>query len=461
MNKITLIFALTLFVSCSNPDESYRPFYGFWEGPHPTDLNKKFYVRIALADSCTVQGYWTEYGLYSSSFEIDSLHIQSNTISFYVPNWNCTYRGELSGQVISGGFACPGEALDSVRLIKNDTIKAVLTEALPGCLDSNFKYNCKTPPNLNDGLQVAHPQSQNELEFIDKLLPEILNGYYGRINSFLLLKNKRLVCEEYFYGYKRSTLHQAESSTKSITSLLVGIVIDKGFITDLNEPVADILDAQGFDQRITVKHLLSMTSGLEPNDADLINSEDRIKTVLSRQLNNVPGTVFQYDGGNTELLGAIIKKKTGEFADAFARKFLFEPLNISHYNWEFGKQNGYPCMAGSLLLTPREMIKIGLLVLNKGSFNEQTVISQKWIEKSTSFKTHTNISGDDYAYQWWNITLESEGEKYPCIWANGWGSQFIYIFPTLDAVIVTTGHNYEFDSWAITSGIEKYLYLLN
>ena len=120
-------------------------------------------------------------------------------------------------------------------------------------------------------------------------------------------------------------------------------------------------------------------------------SNDRIATILSRELNYEPGTKFQYDGGNTELLGAIIKKKTGMYADEFAREYLFDPLQITHYNWKIGRQNGYPCMAGSLEILPRDLAKIGLMVLNKGRFNGQQVVSADWIEQSTSFKTHTHI----------------------------------------------------------------------
>jgi len=460
MQKIVLLFVLVFSISSCIRQEPCSLFTGFWEGPHPDNSDKKFYVQILPGDSCRVRGYWTEKNFYSSSFEIDSLNVWQDNISFYVPNWNCTYHGKLTGKLISGGFDCPGEAFDSVRLQKNDTISTFLSEALSGCLDPDYQYNYEIPEDLNDGLHVAKPHTEGESEFINELLPKIISGDYGRLNSFLLLKNNQLICEEYFYGYKRNTLHHTESSSKSITSLLVGIAVDKGFIEDLNEPLADILEDSDFDERITIEHLLTMTSGLTPNDYELISSKNRIETILSRKLNNVPGHLFQYDGGNTELLGAVIKKKIGMYADVFAQKYLFEPLHISQYCWNFGKQSGFPCMAGSLRITPRGMAKIGLLVLNKGTFNGERVVSEEWIVKSTSFKTHTNIPGDDYAYQWWNITLESEGEEYSCIWANGLGSQFIYMIPSLNVVIVTTGHNYEYDSWAISSGIAKYLHLL-
>ncbi|MDX8339659.1 serine hydrolase [Draconibacterium sp. IB214405] len=461
MFRFVSLFVFVAFCAACTPQNKSNSFAGFWEGPHPEDPNKKFYVQILDSDSTNAKGYWTDNGFYDSGFQIDSLKTTDKSIRFFVPNWNCTYLGEREGNFINGGFACEGDPFDSVRLVKNDKISRFLTDALPGCHEKDFKYHCQTPIQHDDLLQTSRIKRDGDSIFIYSLVPEIINGEYGRLNSFLLIKNNQLICEEYFYGFGENTLHQAESTTKSITSLLNGIAVDKGFVTDLNESVATILEAPDFDKWITLKHLLTMTSGLTPNDEELHFSNDRIKTILSRELNYEPGTKFQYDGGNTELLGAIIKKKTGMYADEFAREYLFEPLLITQYNWEIGKQNGYSCMAGSLEITPRELAKIGMLVLNKGKFNGQQVVSEEWIEQSTSSKTHTNVPEDDYAYQWWNLTLKAKGEEYPCIWANGFGSQFIYIFPTLDAVIVTTGHNYEFDSWAITSGIEKYLYLLD
>jgi len=107
------------------------------------------------------------------------------------------------------------------------------------------------------------------------------------------------------------------------------------------------------------------------------------------------------------------------------------------------------------------MAKIGLLVLNNGKFNNEEIISKQWIEESTTAKTTTHIEGDNYSYHWWNITLRSNQKNYVTIWANGLGSQFIYIIPALDIVIATTGYNYENDSWAITKGISEYLHLLD
>lgn len=112
-------------------------------------------------------------------------------------------------------------------------------------------------------------------------------------------------------------------------------------------------------------------------------------------------------------------------------------------------------------MRPVDMMKIGMMVLNQGRFGSEQVISSDWIRESTSVKTRTNIDGDDYGYQWWDIVLQSGQVKYKTIWANGMGSQFIYIIPELQVIIVTTGYNYENDSWAITQGISKYLHFLD
>ena len=118
-------------------------------------------------------------------------------------------------------------------------------------------------------------------------------------------------------------------------------------------------------------------------------------------------------------------------------------------------------MGGSLWMRPRDMAKIGLLVLENGKYDGQQIISADWIHRSTKVQVETHISTDAYAYHWWVVQLYSGSKKYETIWANGLGSQFIYIIPGLHVVIVTTGYNYENDSWAITEGISKYLHLLD
>lgn len=441
---------------------------GFWEGPHPENPDMKFYIQFEYRnDSLIARGYWAQNNFYQSGFRVDNAAITGNSVNFEIPGWGCSYSGTLTdNQHITGGFSCPDEPFDEVFLTRNNEIENYLVLPEPEMKDPSYQYKYHTPETMDDNIEVGGLRSANDSLFIYSLIPEILTGEYGRMNSFLMMKEGKLICEEYFYGYTVSNLHQIESCTKSITSLLTGIASDHNLITDLDEPIYEIFPAYerlkgvGYNA-ITIKHLLTMTSGFDPQNDQLFTSDNRIDFALKRELKYQPGTTFQYDGGNTEILGAIIKAKTKMFADEFAEQYLFNPLNINLYSWNLLKQDGFPSVGGSLRLRPRDMVKIGWLVIKGGNYKGKQLISERWISESTSVKTETHIPGDDYSYQWWNLKLASGPKSYRTIWANGWGSQFIFIFPELNTVIVTTGHNYENDSWAITNGLKKYLGLLD
>jgi len=446
---------------------SEKHFAGFWEGPHPEDEAKKFYIQVVSEqDSLQAEGFWTEDGFYLSEFEVDSLHVAGRNISFFVPGWGCRYEGILKGQGwVQGGFFCGQDPFDPVTLVKNDQIQNVLIHARPGCQMPDYAFRYQLPDQLNDGLDVPGSLPAGDSVFIYSLLPEIIAGDYGRINSFLLYHHNRLVCEEYFFGYTQNDLHPIESCTKSIASLLVGIAMDQGMIKDLDAPLFSYFPdyphlKNGLYRELNLSNRLSMTSVFDPLNDALFASDDRIDFALKRSLLGTPGNVFRYDGGNSEILGAVLRAATGEYADSFARRTLFQPLEIDQYDWDRFKQAGYPSMGGSLHLTPRGMTKIGALVLHMGRYKGNQIVSEPWIRESTSPKTKTHTE-ESYAYHWWNLELGEDPYRYQAIWANGWGGQFIYIVPELETVIVTTGHNYALDSWAITRGINKYLHGLD
>lgn len=462
--KLLMLF-LVLSIASQLPAQNNKV-CGFWEGPHPSDTTRKFYVEIKeKQNKLEARGYWTHDGHYNSAFQIDSASYANKRIKFYVPEWGCTYSGTLIGKKISGGFSCSNEPFDSVRLIKRDAICIALTEAKKKCHDSSYTYQYYPPVPFQDGLLTDPIQTISDSLFYNSLVNEIIKGKYGRLNSILFATNNKLVGEDYFYDYDAQSVHQVESCTKSITSLLIGIAKDKGFIHDLNQPIWEIfknypLLKEGNYKKITIRHLLTMSAGFENKNNELFQSDNPIAFALNRKLVNEPGKVFDYDGGCTELLGAILKIKTGMYANEFADKYLFEPLKITNYTWGLLGQTLYPSMAGALSLLPRDFMKIGLLVLNKGQYKDQKIVSEEWIAESTSRKIGSNIDGDDYGYQWWCIKFQTNKNTYDVIWANGWGSQFIFIVPKLDMVLVTTGQNYEFDSWAIREGVEAKLYFL-
>jgi len=307
---------------------------------------------------------------------------------------------------------------------------------------------------------------------------------YGEVHSMLIFKDNKLVFEEYLQGHKyqwdapyhhgewtiwnRKMLHGVKSVTKSITSTCIGIAIEHGFIKSVHQSIFDYLpehqhlNSNGKD-KITIEHLLTMTSGLEWDEwgtplsspkNDIIGLwffyDDPITGVLSRPLIHEPGTDFTYSGGGAIVLGEIIKNATNMKIDEFSRIYLFEPLGIDSSNWAIEFENGVIEAAGSLELTPRDMIKIGATFLNKGVWEDQQIVSEHWIKKcSTSYPGNhgiiipgVNAGRNGYSYSWWIKSYLKSGKRINMFNAGGWGGQEIMIFPELNTTVVFTGGNY-------------------
>ena len=245
-------------------------------------------------------------------------------------------------------------------------------------------------------------------DLIGKLLTQIRNGTYKNIHSILIVKDGKLVIEEYFPGqeedgrhraYRADTLHGIHSATKSINSILIGIAIDQKLIRGVDEKISTFfpehadLFADGKRDAICLKHLLSMTAGLswdewtnsysDPrNDHVAMNrSKDPVRYTLERPIVSAPGTRFVYSSGISIVLGEIIYKASGSRPDKFAERHLFGPLGISDYSW-LKYPNGVVQTGGGLSLRPRDMAKIGYLVLQGGRWHGKQIVSERWLEES-------------------------------------------------------------------------------
>jgi len=319
---------------------------------------------------------------------------------------------------------------------------------------------------------------------LQKAAEEIRQGKYGEVHAMLVFKDNNMLFEEYFPGHQykwdgpahhgewinwdKSMLHGVKSVSKSITSLCIGIAIDKGFIKSVDQSVFDYLpDHQQLKrdgkEKITIEHLLTMTSGLEwaewktalsSEKNDIVGiwfqDKDPVSFILEKPLANKPGSAFHYSGCNTILLGEIIRNDTQMELDMFAKEYLFKPLGIDSSIWGLRYKNGVIEAGGGLEIKPGDLVKIGALCLNKGSFKGRQIIAEKWIEKcSTPFSNNTNIfipghfSGSHgYAYSWWLKSYKKAGKEYNMLHAVGWGGQDLIIIPELNMVVVFTGGNY-------------------
>ena len=351
--------------------------------------------------------------------------------------------------------------------------------------DSSGQYTYQPPENTEDGFATGSLDEVNiKAAPIKRAVNEIYAGRFKEVHSMLIFKDNKLVLEEYFQGHQyqwdapyhhgewvtwdRNMPHRIMSVTKSITSTCVGIAIDHGFIESVHQSIFDYLPdhqhlkTDGKD-RITIEHLLTMTSGLEWDEwhaplssgkNDIVGiwfqDKDPVSFILERPLVDEPGTSYTYSGGNMIVLGEIIRNATKMGIDEFSRKYLFEPLGVDSSDWELRFKNGVIETGGSLVITPRDMAKIGVTFLNQGVWNGKQIISGQWVEKSaTSFPGNQgiNIPGEQsgrngYSYSWWIKTYFVSGKKINMYSAGGWGGQHIMVLPKINMVVVFTGGNY-------------------
>ena len=317
-------------------------------------------------------------------------------------------------------------------------------------------YDYTPPKGIDDGWKTAGLKSQDaDTSVVDNFLSQLKNEKH-KVHSILIIKDNQLKLEEYFNGFSMSKSHDLRSATKSIISLLIGIAVDKGLIKNIDDPISKYLKdpspTKNLDERknnITIRHLLTMSSGLDCNDWDktskgqedkVYRKKDWLQYTLNLPMDNEPGKESNYCSMGVVLLAEIISQCSGLPIEEFAEKYLFKYLNIKDAEWGHTSRKKVIASAKRLYLTPRDMAKIGQLVLNKGNWQGNQVVSEKWIQESTS--TKTKITGIDYGYLWWILPLNINGEIQSSIVATGNGGQYIIILPEINMVAVFTGGAY-------------------
>jgi CubicO group peptidase (beta-lactamase class C family) len=323
--------------------------------------------------------------------------------------------------------------------------------------DGKYPYHWayQIPKDQKDGLPVESIiNSGLDTGLIHKMIDRIVDGTYKDINSILLIRDGKLVLEEYFYGFTADSLHQLRSATKSFTSALTGIAIDKGLLKDTSQKIAQLF--KGYDlgddsrkQKIFIADLLTQRSGLACDDDDnnspgnetkIYPTGDWIKTILSLPMAGEPGKQASYCSGNVLLLDRIVEKVSGQSLHNFAAKNLFTPLGIRKFVWDFVPDQTHQESFGQLALRPRDMAKFGLLYLNQGQWNGKQVVSREWV--AASLHKQTDLRDLGYSYLWWCEDLRSGGKVFRGIAAKGNGGQRIFLWPDQHMIAVITASNY-------------------
>lgn len=267
-----------------------------------------------------------------------------------------------------------------------------------------------------------------------------------QLYSVIVSKNNKIIHQQYFNGQDSTTLFNDQSLTKSVTALLIGIAIDKGYIKSVDEKVVDFLselktDTDKRKQDITIRHIMNQASGFYHegiNVGALLNIPNPSGYVLKAPLVSEPGKIFRYNNAATHLLSIILTKSTGMDTRSFAQKFLFDPLGIINFDWKKMRDGYYDgCGLLSIRLRSVDMLKIGNLVLNKGVYHHQQIVPAKWITSVISpevtYKTEWGLDNSLYGLCWYHADYQGTKITY----ALGWGGQFMFIIPSLKAVIVT------------------------
>jgi CubicO group peptidase (beta-lactamase class C family) len=314
------------------------------------------------------------------------------------------------------------------------------------------------------------PDLYFDLSEMDKFNSYVESGI--PIDSLSIVKNGFLVYNKtYSDYYDKLDSHMLWSVTKSVTSLAFGVAVKMGLIESLDEKILDIFSDKNISninamkEAMSVKHLLQMRTGIDWDETetqiidpdnytrfefqevwnytelgwprednnlfDMYDSKDWVSYVLSLNVTSIPGTVFQYSTGVSHVLSAILQRKTSMTTEEFVKKHIFDPLGITTYHW-MKDPNGITVGGEGLYLLPEDMLKIGYLMLNNGTWNGNEIVTKEWVDDST-----TNY-GEGYGYQWW--VTDFTNDRY--FTAIGYGGQFIEIHPKHDAVIVITSRSY-------------------
>jgi CubicO group peptidase (beta-lactamase class C family) len=257
--------------------------------------------------------------------------------------------------------------------------------------------------------------------------------------------------------YKRGQLHTMQSVTKSVTSVLIGIAIQRGELRGVDGKILQYFDGMtiaNLDDRkraITVRDLLTMRAGFEWDEttvpytdpknscAQMERSQDWVQFAIDRPMAQNPGEAFLYNSGITELLAHILWKATGKQADDYAAEHLFRPLGISSYYWK-RTPTGIPDAEGGLYLTARDLAKIGYLYLNDGVWEGLRILPAGWVETSVAPIVNGPIGNQKYGYHWLATPYEGGFGVYAYA-ANGYGGQRLIVVPEFNLVAVFTGWN--------------------
>lgn len=367
--------------------------------------------------------------LVSGEGEYDEEHFPSRIHNAAIKIWDVITGNEIASLTGHKNVVCSVDfSSDGTKIVSGSWDWRVKLWGDFGSITSSYVDEWPTSTPEEQGMNST---TLNELfEYIDT--------WSDAIHGLCIMRHGVIVAEGYFssdyHQYIQEDKHQTHSVTKSFTSALIGIAIDQGLITDVNQRVLDFFPEMNFSnnnslkEEMTIEHLLTMRTGLDWPETDsgysgagdladqMLHSNNSVQFILDRPMVAAPGETWEYCSGATHLLSAIIQETTGQSTLEFAQKNLFSPLGIdpNEVIWDTDR-NGINRGHSNLFLSPRSLAKFGYLYLNEGMLDGIEIISKEWVEKSVTME----FGG--YGYCWWNDVFGH--------FAMGLNGHYIYVLP--------------------------------
>jgi CubicO group peptidase (beta-lactamase class C family) len=326
-------------------------------------------------------------------------------------------------------------------------------------------YRYAPPTRLPDGIRVgeAGPATLPP-KVAEQLVNGVIDGTYPDVRSILVYRKGVLLLEEYFYGFDHDRPHEMRSFTKSVISLLAGVAVDRGLLR-ADEPVLARLGYPAYGNpdprkaKVTLTDLLSSQSGFACNEhdrsspgieANLFETQDWAKAFVDLPMAADPGTVGSYCSGGFYTAGRIIERATGKPLPEFADEALFGPLGIrrADWKWNFTLDRSQRNEFGQVYLRPRDMLKLGILIQDRGEWKGNRVVSASWIDAAVA--RQSRVDDSDYGlgiwHRWYGVQTSAGDRRVDTIMLTGNGGQKVGLVPSLDLIVVTTGSAYFVES---------------
>ena len=403
--------------------------------PRPKYLDTATILMHPLIDNVKGNGIWSEsfwnrfmhFG--GEAALTEGKHLLRMDIAFYLMD-----EKEKVGKVIASGEL------------------PLLVERKPVIDIKKIKLNKLT---AYDGLPLS--TADFDKDKIKLLKGNIDTGVYKKINSIVIVKDGKLLVEEYFNGENRNSLHDPRSVGKTFASTIMGIAIKDNYLKNEQQTLGEFYDLKKFDnyssakEEVSIKDLLTMSSVFDGDDSDydspgneenMYPTDDWVKFALDLPVRVNTQKDWHYFTSGVVVLGDILDKKVPGGLEKYADDKLFKPLHITDYKWEYTPQK-VANTAGGIRLKALDFAKFGQLYKNNGKWNGQQIIPEKWVADSFTKQAEIKERANEYyGYLFWNKTFEIKGKKYETYYCAGNGGNYILIFKDQPWVIVITASAY-------------------